>query len=300
MISVDFVKIAWFGKHFGEEPPLVGKHGSGAIFFTGCNLRCVYCQNYQISQQNIGKKYKLKELAGIMINLQKEGALNVNLVSPTVWAEQIKESIREAKKKGLKIPVIWNTNAYESEKLIKGLKGLVDIYLPDFKYGDNETAFKYSGAKNYVEKAKESIEAMFEQVGNLKMSSDFAAFRSGHFDRTRRMLSKVEASKDGTAQKGIIIRHLILPDNIENSKKVLEHIREIDKNIYISLMTQYEPLNKVNKAKDFPEINRRINRQEFEEVYNHQLALGLNNGWVQEMESSVSFLPDFNKENPFN
>lgn len=273
MIAVDFVKIAWVGKHFGEEPPLVGEGGSGTIFFTGCNLRCVYCQNYQISQQNIGEKYNLKELNEMMIRLQKEGASNINLVSPTIWAEQIKEAIKKAKKQGLKIPIVWNSNAYESEKLIKGLKGLVNIYLPDFKYGNNESAFKYSGARNYVEKAKESIEAMFKQVGNLKMS------------------------KERVAQRGIIVRHLILPNNVENSKKALEYIREIDKNIYISLMTQYEPLN---KAEDFPEINRRINRQEFEEVYSHQLELGFKNGWVQEMDSSVSFLPDFNKENPFN
>lgn len=273
MNSVDFIKIAWFGKHFGEEPPLVGNGGSGTIFFTGCNLRCVYCQNYQISQQNLGENYSLKDLTEIMLELQKDGVLNINLVSPTIWAEQIKPVIKEAKNEGLRIPIVWNSNAYESEGLIKSLKGLVDIYLPDFKYGDDDLAFKYSGAKNYVEKAKESIKAMFEQVGNLKLS------------------------EEGIAQKGIIVRHLILPNNVENSKKSLKYISEIDKNIFISLMTQYEPLN---EAKKFPEIARRITEEEFEKVYNYQLELGLKNGWVQEMESQKIFLPDFKKENPFN
>jgi len=272
MNPVDFVKIAWFGKHFGEEPPLVGKNGSGTIFFTGCNLSCVFCQNYQISQQNIGENYSIKELIEIMLGLQEEDAVNINLVSPTIWAEQIKQATIGVKKQGLEIPIVWNSNAYESKELIDSLKGLVDIYLPDFKYGDNELAFKYSGAKNYVEKAKESIKAMLEQVGNLRMS------------------------EEGIAEKGIIVRHLILPNNTENSKKSLKYISEISKDIYVSLMTQYEPLN---KAKSFPEIARRITREEFEEVYNYQLELGLKNGWVQEMESQNVFLPDFRKENPF-
>jgi len=272
MNSVDFVKIAWLGKHFGEEPPLVGKGGSGTIFFTGCNLRCVYCQNYQISQQNIGRSYTIKELTEMMLELEKEGALNINLVSPTIWAEQIKKALIMGKKQELKIPIVWNSNAYENANLIKSLKGLIDIYLPDFKYGDNGLALKYSGAINYTEKAKESIREMFFQVGNLKMS------------------------EEGIAEKGIIVRHLILPNNVENSLKVLEYIKEINKDIYISLMSQYEPLN---KARNFPEINRRITKEEFERVYNYQTELELKNGWIQEMESSPTFLPDFNKENPF-
>ena len=296
MADIDFVKIAWWGKHFGEEPPLVGKSGSGAIFFTGCNLRCVFCQNYQISQQNIGKNYSVDELKSIMLKLQKQGALNVNLVTPTIWAEQIKKAIKKAKKEGFKIPIVWNSNAYEKEELIKGLEGLVDIYLPDFKYGDDGSAFKYSGVKNYVGTARKAIISMRKQVGDLKLFFDSAALRSEYFDKTRRTLSKVEASKEGTAQRGIIVRHLILPNNIENSKKVLKLISEINKDIYISLMNQYEPLN---KAKEFPEISRRIKKEEFEEVYDYQLQLGLKNGWVQAMESQETFLPDFEKENPF-
>jgi len=268
----NFVKIAWFGKHFGEEPVLIGKKGAGTIFFTGCNLRCVYCQNYQISQQNIGQKYSIQELVSIMLGLQKDGALNIDLVTPTIWANQIKLAIIKARKQGLSIPIIWNSNAYESKEMIEALNGLIDIYLPDFKYGDDNLAFKYSGVKDYVQKARESIKEMFQQVSNLKLS------------------------QKGIARKGIIVRHLVLPNNVENSFKVLEYIKEIDKDIYINLMSQYEP---VYKAQDFPEINRSLEQEEFGKVFDYLSKLEFENGWVQEMPNHTLFLPDFIKENPF-
>ena len=272
MNIVNYVKIAWFGKHFGEEPPLVGKKGAGTIFFSGCNLRCVYCQNYQISQQNIGKKYTIQELADIMLKLQNQDALNIDLVTPTIWADQIKRAILKAKKQGLSIPIIWNSNAHEKVEMIKRMKGLIDIYLPDFKYGNNDLALKYSNVENYVEKAKESIKEMFHQVGNLKLT------------------------KDKIAKKGLIVRHLVLPDNIENSLKVLGYIKEIDKDIYINLMSQYEP---VYKAKKFPEINRNIKKKEFEKIFNYALKLGFKNGWIQDTKNQSMSLPDFTEENPF-
>jgi len=279
MNSVEFIKIAWFGKHFGEEPPLVGggvypeqRRGAGTIFFTGCNLHCVYCQNFQISQQGIGKNYNIEELTKIMLKLQGDGAMNIDLVTPTIWHKQIKKAILSAKKKGLNIPIVWNSNGYDGADLILEMKGLIDIYLPDFKYSDNDLAFKYSGVKNYVEKTKATIWEMFRRVGNL------------------------EISEQGIAKKGIIVRHLILPNNLENSLGVLRHIREINKDTYVSLMTQYEP---IFRAKEFPEINRRIIREEFERIHNYQLELGLLNGWTQEAESSKIFLPDFTKESPF-
>jgi len=271
MNIVNYVKIAWFGKHFGEEPPLVGKKGAGTIFFSGCNLRCVYCQNYQISQQNIGKKYTIQELADIMLKLQNQDALNIDLVTPTIWADQIKRAILKAKKQGLSIPIIWNSNAHEKVEMIKRMKGLIDIYLPDFKYGNNDLALKYSNVENYVEKAKESIKEMFHQVGNLKLL------------------------KNKTAKKGLIVRHLVLPDNIENSLKVLGYIKEIDKDIYINLMSQYEP---VYKAKKFPEINRNIKKKEFEKIFNYALKLGFKNGWIQDTKNQSISLPDFTKESP--
>ncbi len=274
MDSVDFVRIAWYGKHFGEEPPLVGQagEGAGAIFFTGCNLRCVYCQNFQISQQNIGKDYTLEELAEMMLDLQKQGALNIDLVTPTIWAERIKKAVIMAKARGLVIPIVWNSNAYENVEMIRGLKGVVDIYLPDFKYGDDQLAKKYSGIDGYVEKAKAAIKEMLDQAGHLQVS------------------------EKGVARKGVIVRHLILPNNIRNSLMVLALLGEIDKNIYIHLMAQYEPLN---RAKEFPELNRTIAQKELDQVFDRLVALGFENGWVQDLESHASLLPDFTKINPF-
>ena len=272
MDSVNFVKIAWFGKHFGEEPPLVGEAGAGGVFFTGCNLRCVFCQNYQISQQGMGKDYSLEEFAGIMLDLQKQGALNIDLVTPTIWAERIKKAVKKAREKGLMIPIVWNSNGYENTEMIRELEGVVDIYLPDFKYGDNELAEKYSGVKGYIEKAKAAIEEMLKQVGHLQIS------------------------EDGIAKKGIIVRHMILPNNIENSFKVLELLHDIDKNIFIHLMAQYEPIYQADK---FPELGRPITQKELDRVFDKLVVLGFENGWVQDLESHASFIPDFTKDNPF-
>jgi putative pyruvate formate lyase activating enzyme len=256
------IKIAWSGLHFGEEPPLVGDKGAGTIFFSGCNLKCVFCQNWQISQEGIGEYYPQEEFKKMMINLQEKGALNIDLVSPTIWAEKIRQPILEAKKEGLKIPIVWNSNAYEDVEMLKSFEGLVDFYLPDFKYGDDELAFKYSGIKNYVKRAKGAISEMIRQVGPEK----------------------------------VIIRHMILPNNIGNSKKALECIRRISPDIHLSLISQYEPTYKANL---FPEINRIINDKEFEEVFDYMVKLGLDKGWVQDRESHNKFLPDFKKDDPF-
>jgi putative pyruvate formate lyase activating enzyme len=266
------IRIAWWGLHGGEEPPLVSQQGAGTIFFSSCNLHCVYCQNYQISQEGIGKNYSLKDLVKIMLQLQKQGAPNIDLVTPTIWAESIRTAIIEAKKKGLDIPIVWNTNAYEDVDLLQKLQGLVDVYLPDFKYGNDELGFKYSGVKNYAEKATAAIQEMLKQVGHLQLSSK------------------------NIAQKGVIVRHLILPNNVENSLRVLDYLKEIDKNLWISLMAQYEPLY---KAKNFPEINRNIIQEEFEAVLHHWQELGFHHGWTQEIGSNLSLLPDFTRENPF-
>ena len=268
------IKIAWAGKHFGEEPPLTGKaeQGAGGIFFSGCNLRCVFCQNWQISQAGLGKEYSVAGLADIMLSLEKQGAANIDLVTPTIWWRQIKQAIKLAKKQGLTIPVAWNSNAYESPEIIKQLNGLVDIYLPDFKYGDDEIAKKYSGAFNYSAVAGAAIKEMFKQVGSL------------------------EVDKNGLARRGVIVRHLILPDNLENSFKALAVISEIDKNIPVSLMRQYFPAHKVKK---FPEINRPVSQIEFKKVFERMIELGLENGWTQAENCEKVMLPDFSKHEPF-
>ncbi|MDD4900525.1 MAG: 4Fe-4S cluster-binding domain-containing protein [Patescibacteria group bacterium] len=266
------VKIAWYGKHFGEEPPLVGDQGAGTIFFTGCNLRCVYCQNYQISQQGLGKKFSIKELADIMLTLAREGAVNIDLVSPTIWAKEIKQAIVMAQEQGLKLPIIWNSNAYESLDVIESMKGLVDIYLPDFKYGSDSLAFKYSGVKDYLVKAKAAVGAMLLQVGHLQLD------------------------KNKIAIKGLMVRHLVLPNNAENSFMALNCLKEINQDIRVNLMSQYAP---VFKAKNFPELRRNVAPEEYEKVFHYMLKLGLDQGWAQAPGSHSVFLPDFTKENPF-
>jgi putative pyruvate formate lyase activating enzyme len=275
------VKIAWYGKHFGEEPPLVGssssslsgkrRRGAGTIFFSGCNLHCVFCQNYQISQGRLGKEYSVEELIGMMLELQGKGAVNIDLVTPTPWWSSLKEAIILARKSGLAIPIVWNSNAYETLHIIKEMNGLVDIYLPDFKYADDKLAVEYSRAPGYSRLAYKAIKEMYLQVGNLQV-------------------------KDGIAQEGLIVRHLILPGCLENSFSVLERIALIDKNIHLSLMSQYYP---VYRASKFPEINRRLTEDEISCVEKKRIELGLENGWTQEADSGDIFLPDFSKKNPF-
>ncbi|MFA6528347.1 MAG: radical SAM protein [Candidatus Gracilibacteria bacterium] len=293
----DKVKISWFGKHFGEEPPFCGSsnQGAGGIFFTGCNLRCVFCQNYQISQggvshsrnslydgarnasrpsaeEGIGRDYSVEELAEIMIKLQKDRAVNIDLVTPTIWFKQIKEAIRIARKNGLKIPILWNSNAYEKAEMLCEMEGLVDIYLPDFKYGIDEVGLKYSGVANYSVVAIPVIKEMIRQVGNLQIDLE------------------------GVARRGVVVRHLVLPGNLENSLEAIRKLAEIDMELHVSLMNQYFPMH---KAKNFPEVNRVLTKDEFDQVFKFLLKKGFQNGWVQDEESREVLIPDFTRENPF-
>ncbi len=251
---------------------MVGNNGAGTIFFTGCNLKCVFCQNWQISHGDLGKDYSIEELANIMLKLQDENVANIDLVTPTPWRRQIKKAIILAKEKGLKIPIAWNSNGYENVAAIRDMTGLIDIYLPDFKYADDKAAEKYSHAPNYMEVAEKAIREMYAQVGLLQID------------------------KNGLAKKGLIIRHLILPENLSNTLDVLNKIAAIDKNIHLSLMSQYYPI--FDSAK-FPEINRQVSNEEIKTAEIEKLALGLKNGWVQESDSGEVFLPDFGEEKPF-
>lgn len=288
------VKIAWHGKHFGEEPPLVrGKNhgagsprsvsfafdlpkrtrvGAGTIFFSGCNMRCVFCQNYQISQRNFGKMYSIAELADIMLKLQDQNAVCVDLVTPTIWWQAIRETIIMAKGKGLTIPVAWNSNGYEKVEMLKELEGFVDVYLPDFKYGDNAPALKYSGVADYVETAAAAIREMWRQVGLL------------------------ELDKSGLAKKGLIVRHLVLPSHLENSKQAFAILAGINPLIHVSLMYQYFPLA---RAKEFPEINRILMNDECDRALDLMWSAGLKNGWVQEAGAEGALIPDFQRDQPF-
>ncbi len=249
-----FPMVSSYNLHFGEEPPISGYNGSGTIFMTGCQLRCVYCQNYPISQLRYGEEYSFEEFADMMLELQSKGAHNINIVTPTPWIFQIVKALEIAVKKGLKIPIVWNTSGYEDVEALKFLDGIVDIYLTDIKYSDNKYSLKYSKAKSYFEIAKQAVKEMFSQVGNLVM-------------------------KDGIAVRGVIIRHLVLPENISGLDKILRFLKEeISSEIYISLMSQYFPAYKANNYK---ELSRKISSKEYEKALELLDFYGFHNGWIQ-------------------
>jgi len=248
--------VSSFHPHFGEEPPISGYRGSGTIFFAHCNLRCVFCQNYPISHLGNGNKISVEELAEGMINLQKMGCHNINLVTPTHFIPQIVLALSKAIEKGLSIPLVYNCGGYEAVETLKLLKGLVDIYMPDIKYGGEEEGKKYSSAPDYFEIAKKAVKEMFTQVGNLQID------------------------KEGIARKGLLIRHLILPHKLAKTRNVLKFIaEEISPYTYISLMSQYFP---AYRAREFKELSRRITREEYEEALEITRELGLEEGWRQE------------------
>lgn len=250
------VKIASFNLHFGEEPPISGYQGSGTIFFSGCTLKCCFCQNYPISQFFNGEYYDISQLADIMLRLQRKGAQNINLVSPTPYLYHFVEVLYAASKRGLNIPIVYNTSGYERINIIENLKGLIDIYMPDFKYYDNKIALQFSGVENYVENARDSISEMFSQVGELVLDGQ------------------------GRGTRGLLIRHLILPGQVQDSKDVLKTIAEDGlNNSYLSLMSQYFP---AYQAADTV-INRRIIAEEYREVKQYALELGFAKGWFQDV-----------------
>jgi len=225
--------------HFGEESPLVGTRGSGTIFFSSCNLACVYCQNFEISQLRLGKEVKIEDLAKMMLSLQNQGCHNINFVSPTIWMPQILKALVVAAEKGLKLPLVYNTGGYDSVETLKILDGIVDIYMPDMKYSDSKIALKYSLVPNYWEVNKKAVKKMHRQVGDLMID------------------------KSGVAQKGLLIRHLVLPEGLAGTKKVMKFLASLSKNTYVNIMDQYYPSNKANQ---YPEINRRILPEEFEKA----------------------------------
>ena len=266
--ATDKIKVARASLHFFEEPCISGDSGSGTIFFSYCNLKCVYCQNYNISTENYGKEITIDRLSEIMLELQEKGANNINLVTPTHYVPQIVEAIKKARRNNLTIPIVYNTSGYEKKETIKLLDGYVDIYLTDMKYYNDEYAIKYSKAKNYFKYAKESLDEMFSQVGTPK------------FD------------EKGIMTKGIIVRHLVLPNLVSDSKEIIKYLFDkFNDNIYISIMNQYTPLKHVKKH---CELNRTVTENEYDEVINYAISLGIENAFVQEGETQKeSFIPDF-------
>ena len=256
--------IARVAPHFGEEPCISGTKGSGTVFFSGCTLKCVFCQNYEISDGHKGRAVTPKELADCYKRLEERGVHNINLVTADHYVTAVAESLDIYKPS---VPVVYNCSGYTSPKTLSILDGLVDIYLPDFKYSDDALAIKYSSAPNYVNTASSAIKEMIFQVGTPQFDSD------------------------GMMKKGVIVRHLILPSHTKNSLGVLDIIkRSYDKQVLVSLMCQYVP---VNKAHDFPKINRTITRREYDKVKSELFALGLD-GFTQDLTSaSTDFIPDW-------
>ena len=253
-------------QHHGEEPALSGSKGSGTIFFAYCNMKCVYCQNYQFSQLDKGDEVSIENLASIMLNLQKSGCHNINLVSATHYVPQIAGALEIAVKDGLSVPIVYNTGGYDSLDTIKMLNGIIDIYLPDMRYSDNSMAKKYSDAPNYVECNRLCIKEMYRQVGDLAKG------------------------ENGIAKKGLIIRLLVMPGAVSGTTQSLKFIRyQISKNTYLSIMSQYYP---IFRARDFKEISRRADKGEYMNIVDEASSLGLNNGWVQEYseEANEKFL----------
>jgi len=244
--------ISSYNLHFGEEPSISGDRGSGTIFFTYCSMKCCFCQNYPISQREVGNEINIEELSAMMLKLQTRGAHNINLVTPTHFVPQIIRALKVAIEKGLNIPIVYNTGGYDNLETLKLLDCIVDVYMPDAKYGDNKNSEKYSSALNYVEANITALKEMYSQVGDLTVN-------------------------DEIAKRGILVRHLILPNNISNTKEVLHTLSSISKDMYVSLMSQYFPCN---RADEYPELTRKITRKEYNEALKVLENLGLR-GYTQ-------------------
>ena len=273
----DSIFLARAALHRWEEPCISGQAGSGAVFFSGCNLRCIYCQNAEIAAGTKGVEVSKERLAEIFLELQDKGAANINLVTPDHYILSIAEAVLAAKEKGLRIPIFYNGSGYEKEEVIEGLAGIIDIFLTDFKYMDAELARKYSAAADYPEVAKRALAKMLQVVGEPVFD-----------DR-------------GMMQKGVIVRHLLLPGHKKNAKAVLEYIyHKYENQVYISLMNQYTPLEKnifLMKEKGFDNLCRKVTKREYEDVINFALELGISNAFIQEGETAEeSFIPDFDGE----
>lgn len=347
--QTDKVKVARAGLHMWEEPCISGSKGSGTVFFTGCALHCVFCQNHRIANGETGKEITIERLAQIFLELQEKGANNINLVTAGQFVPQIVKALKRAKEKGLYIPIVYNTSAYETVETLKLLEGYVDIYLPDLKYVDKELSKRYSHAPDYFERAKVAIEEMVRQTGDMKFvketgtverenqgekeNIDKECFKQGDtciqqeverqkdiynadtikMKKQEGMQQEVTESESYRQKKqidieeyqlrsekgeqwvmtrGVIVRHLLLPGCAEDSKKVLEYLLEqYGDRIFISILNQYTPLPHVSS---YPEINRKVTEEEYEEVVDFAIGLGIENGFIQEGEAAAeSFIPEF-------
>ena len=258
------IKIAKAYLHMWEEPCISGENGSGTIFFSGCNLRCMFCQNYYISEMNNGVEIDINRFADVCLDLQMQGALNINLVTPTHYVPLIIDGLKLAKSSGLVIPIVYNSSGYETVETIKLLDGIIDVYLPDFKYYSDNLAIKYSKCNDYFKYATESLKEMIRQK------------------------PKCVFNDDGIIESGVVVRHLIIPENINDSKKILDYLVKYKDNIYLSIMNQYTPV----RTCKYKELNRVVNDREYDEVIDYAWNLGFRNAFVQDGETQKeSFIP---------
>ena len=265
------LKVARSALHFFEEPSISGTNGSGTIFFSGCNLKCCYCQNREISHDGFGKEITIERLSQMMLELQDKKANNINLVTPTHFVPSIIEAIKLARRKGLSIPIVYNTSGYESIETLKLLDGYIDIYLTDFKYFDNELGEKLSKCSNYFAIASKALEEMYRQTGKNKFNDN------------------------GIMIKGIIVRCLVLPTKSKDTKEIIKYLyQKYQDNIYLSIMNQYTPLYYI---KDYPFLNETVSKNEYNEIIDYALDLGITNAYMQEDGTcSESFIPPFDLE----
>lgn len=268
---LDKIKIARASLHMWEEPCISTSCGSGTIFFSGCNLRCVYCQNYNISHNGFGMEIDVDRLVEIFFELKEKGASNINLVTPSHYVSLIREAIVKARSMGFDLPFIYNSSGYDSIDALEKLKGLIDVYLPDFKYIDDNVAYKYSNCKDYVSTVIEAIDYMYNDVG------------------------RVVFDEYGAIKKGVIVRVLVLPNYVDDSKKIIKYLYSKYKdNIYISIMNQYTPMGNLDK---YSEINRKLTISEYNEVVDYAVSIGVSNAYIQEEGTcDESFIPCFDLE----
>ena len=264
----DTVKISRAALHMWEEPCISGENGSGTVFFSGCNMKCVFCQNKDISTDGFGKEITVDRLVQVFLELQEKGALNINLVTPTHYTLQIIDAVKKARQQGLKLPIVYNTSSYEKVETIRLLADVVDIWLPDFKYTDNFAAQRYSLAPDYVQMSKAAIDEMVKQQPECIFDDE------------------------GIIQKGVIVRHLVLPGQVQRAKEAVEYLyNRYGDSIFISIMSQYTPCTNLE---NYPEINRKITAEEYDRVVDYAVEIGVENGFLQEGESaSESFIPPF-------
>ncbi len=269
----DVLKVARAALHYWEEPCISGEAGSGTVFFSGCSLHCVYCQNQEIANGIMGKEITVRRLADIFLELQEQGAVNINLVTPGHYVPQIQRALLTARREGLLLPIVYNTGSYEKPEVIRALSGYVDIWLPDLKYKSAALAARYSNAPDYFERACAAIAEMVRIAGSPVFGPD------------------------GLMKRGVIVRHLILPGAVRDSKDVIKYLYDTyQDDIYISIMNQYTPVMKEENAKRYPELMRRLTKKEYDEVVDYAIALGVENGFIQEGDTAKeSFIPPFSE-----